>query len=208
MLSGRGPLPTTLFDDACLSFRQVAYRALKEARIEGDQDALFAHLMELWQMNFTLEIKRQRRKSAQTSEDRKGRPHNSGRRYDCVGTIIPAREGEHGGGQFLPESPRPQRPRTEATARPGLRPDRIRLGSLDQFDKSILVSSTVAKCIRPAHAVIRPPLAGRSLWCVRRSLALLALLTFPLRSSRLHFCGFGKLVREEVLNALWQRDAC
>jgi hypothetical protein len=50
-----------------LSFRELANRALKEARIEGDQDALFAHLMELWQMNFTLEIKRQRRKSAQRS---------------------------------------------------------------------------------------------------------------------------------------------
>ena len=70
-LSGRGPLPTTSFDDACLSFRQVAYRALKEARIEGDQDALCAHLVELWQMNFTLEIKRHSRKSAQTSEARK-----------------------------------------------------------------------------------------------------------------------------------------
>ena len=71
LLSDRGPLPTTSFDDACLSFRQVAYRALKEARIEGDQDALCAHLIELWQMNFTLEIKRQSRKSAQTSEARK-----------------------------------------------------------------------------------------------------------------------------------------
>ena len=46
---------------------------LEEARLEGDQDALFVHLLELWQMNFTLEIKRQRRKSAQTSENRRGR---------------------------------------------------------------------------------------------------------------------------------------
>jgi hypothetical protein len=67
LLYGRGSLPRTLLDRACLSFRELANRALKEARIEGDQDALFAHLMELWQMNFTLEIKRPRRKSAQRS---------------------------------------------------------------------------------------------------------------------------------------------
>ena len=66
-------LPRTFLDGARLKFREIARGALEEARLEGDQDALFVHLLELWQMNFTLEIKRQRRKLAQTSEDRRGR---------------------------------------------------------------------------------------------------------------------------------------
>ena len=73
LLYGRGSLPITLLDGAHLKFREIACSALEEARLEGDQDALFVHLLELWQMNFTLEIKRQRRKLAQTSEDRRGR---------------------------------------------------------------------------------------------------------------------------------------
>jgi len=73
LLYGRGPLPRTLLDGARLKFRKIARSALEEARLEGDQDALLVHLLELWQMNFTLEIKRQRRKSAQTSENRRGR---------------------------------------------------------------------------------------------------------------------------------------
>ena len=73
LLYGRGSLPITLLDGARLKFREIACSALEEARLEGDQDALFVHLLELWQMNFTLEIKRQRRKLAQTSEDRRGR---------------------------------------------------------------------------------------------------------------------------------------
>jgi hypothetical protein len=67
-LYGRGSLPKTLLDEACVSFRELASGALKEARIDGDQDALLAHLTELWRMNFTLEIKRQRRKSARASD--------------------------------------------------------------------------------------------------------------------------------------------
>jgi hypothetical protein len=72
-LYGRGSFPKTLLDEACVSFRELAYGALKEARIDGDQDALLAHLTELWRMNFTLEIKRQRRKSAEANNDRKAR---------------------------------------------------------------------------------------------------------------------------------------
>jgi hypothetical protein len=72
LLYGRG-LPRTLLDGARLKFREIAHGALEEARLEGDQDALFLHLLELWQMNFTLEIKPQRRKAAQPSENRRGR---------------------------------------------------------------------------------------------------------------------------------------
>ena len=107
LLYGRGTFPRTLLDGACVRFREIAHGALEEARLEGDQDALFLHLLELWQMNFTLEIKRQRRKAAQPSKiEEPALITLGGVRLRC--TIIQLAKVSNGGGQFLPESPRPQ----------------------------------------------------------------------------------------------------
>ena len=60
-------------------------------------------------MNFTLEIKRQRRKAAQPSEKMK-RPAliDFLERVRLRCTMIQLAKVSNGGGQFLPESPRPQ----------------------------------------------------------------------------------------------------
>jgi hypothetical protein len=131
---------------------------------------------------------------------------DSWRRHVALGAKIPAHEGAMGAGNSCRNHPAPKRPRMSGPSGIATGPNQI--SSTDKFDESILISSTVAKCIR-ADARYDPATACRASTLVRKAFAaLLALLTFPLRSSRVHFCGFNKLVREEVLNALWQRDAC
>jgi hypothetical protein len=112
----------------------------------------------------------------------------------------------NGGRQFLPESPRPQRPRTESDGPSGIAtgPNKTR------FTRSIRQANSVL-----ARTVLWPGFACRAVttlpWVRRAPIgALLAVLACAplLWSSWRHLRSFGKLVSELALNALRQSDAC
>ena len=59
---GAASIPSDVLKGASDAFHDTACRALSAARIEGNQEALLAYLLELWHMSFTVEIKQHRRK--------------------------------------------------------------------------------------------------------------------------------------------------
>lgn len=60
-LYGSRSIPSHALDLAEDGFRDTARRALSEARIEGDQEALLLHLMELWHLSLAVELRHQSR---------------------------------------------------------------------------------------------------------------------------------------------------
>jgi hypothetical protein len=67
-------------------------------------------------MNFTLEIS-----DIVGNQRKRARLENKGLIiWEAVTIALALREREHGGGQFLPESPRPQRPRTDSDGPSGI----------------------------------------------------------------------------------------
>jgi hypothetical protein len=60
-LYGSHFIPRDALDLAEDEFRDTARQALSEARIEGDQEALLLHLMELWHLSLAVELRRQSR---------------------------------------------------------------------------------------------------------------------------------------------------
>jgi len=62
-LFGAASIPSHALTIAKDAFQDRARGALAEARIEGSQEALLRHLVELWHMTFMVELKRQRLKA-------------------------------------------------------------------------------------------------------------------------------------------------
>lgn len=60
-LHGAASIPHDVLKVAADTFRDTARRALAEARVEGNQEALLAHLLELWRTSFMVEVKHRRR---------------------------------------------------------------------------------------------------------------------------------------------------
>jgi hypothetical protein len=53
--------PAEMIKAAEAAFEHAARRGLREGRIDGNHEALLEHLVEIWNMSFMVELRRQRR---------------------------------------------------------------------------------------------------------------------------------------------------
>ena len=54
--------PAEIIKAAEAAFEHTARRVLREGRIEGNHEALLNHLVEIWNLSFAVELRRQRRR--------------------------------------------------------------------------------------------------------------------------------------------------